>query len=85
MRTDYGIGPGHIPFLTAVAEGRVTHNGVIVGSCYFLDGEPIGTLQVKSLYRLALVETRDGRAWLTPDGEKALAEWDEGAWWREHR
>jgi hypothetical protein len=77
MRADrYGIGPGHIPFLTAIGEGRVTHNGRIIGSCYYLDGEPIGTWQVRSLVRRALVETRDGAARLTPDGERALADWE---------
>lgn len=79
------LGPGHIPLLTAISQGRVTHNGVIIGSCYYLDGEPIGTMQVHTLVRLALVETRDRRAWLTPDGERALAGWDEDAWWREFR
>jgi len=24
MRANYGIGPGHIPLLTAIGEGRVT-------------------------------------------------------------
>lgn len=69
------FGPGHVPLLSAIAEGLVTRAPGGLMAPYVFDGELIGTNQVRALVKLELVDAPLlGPPRLTPDGWRALRE-----------
>jgi hypothetical protein len=83
------VGPGTIPLLEAVAEGRVTRGGSLsFWAPYLLDGQPVGNSDIRSLARKDLIHApMSGPPRITADGAHVLRDWDEQAWreWRATR
>lgn len=66
------VGPGHLPLLSAIAEGLVTREPGVYAP-YMFDGDTVGTNQVRALARLGLVQVRlSGPPTITEDGERVL-------------